>query len=426
MNWYDYLLIYISSCSLVYFVIKSCSNLLNIKRKTNIIFILVILISGLLITYSLYSNNTFGNILFSLIVFSMGNIILYKQNLYKNIFNTMLVYLIMLVFEILLSIIIINVFKFNLESFNTNSFMKALFSTVDGLLAYLVCSIKQVKYVINKIQNKSIVVNSFLPVSIICLIILDAKYIFLESDVIFIENIIIISVLLYILFYAIITDQKLTQENEKIEILLNYMSKYEKIIDDNRAYKHELLNNLLVLKSYKNKNSNEFNDFLDELIDSNSNKNVSIKNIYNLPSGLKGIFYYKLFNLDEKEYNISINISKKLGTTLNKISHKDYINLYKIIGIVLDNAIEACSMTKNKYLMIDVYKEDNSIIIDISNSFNNKINLVNMHKKGYTTKGDKRGLGLYIARNIIKNSEKLKMIQDVNQNIFITKIKVSL
>ena len=36
--------------------------------------------------------------------------------------------------------------------------------------------------------------------------------------------------------------------------------------DEYRAYKHELLNNLLALKSIKNKNTKEFDSSLDEII----------------------------------------------------------------------------------------------------------------------------------------------------------------
>jgi two-component system sensor histidine kinase AgrC len=185
------------------------------------------------------------------------------------------------------------------------------------------------------------------------------------------------------------------------------------------------LNNLLILKNFSNRNSKEYNDLLDEMIDSN-NKKVGIKNIYNLPSGLKGIFYYKLYNLDNSEYNISINISKKVGNLLNNISRKDYINLYKIINIILDNALEACEKTKNKYLLIDIYKEDGFICFDISNSCKGTINLDEINKKGFSTKGKNRGLGLSIVKNILKANDSIEMKQFVKDNIFTTIIKVSI
>ncbi len=202
------------------------------------------------------------------------------------------------------------------------------------------------------------------------------------------------------------------------------MTEYEKKIDNGRIFKHELLNNLLILKSYEDKNTKEFNSILDELIDFNSNQNVSIKNIYNLPSGLKEIFYYKLYNLDN--YKIRLNTSKKLENILNNIPHKDYVNLYKIIGILLNNSIEVCSKTKEKYLTIDIYKSHSNIFFDISNSFKVKVDINKINSKGYSSKDKNGSFGLYIANNIINNNKNIGLSQSVNDNIFISKIKLSL
>ena len=426
MIWYDYLLIYISCCASVYFVNKACGILLNKKINKTIINLILILLGGMLITCSVYKSGTYEHILLSLIVISIVGSILYKDNICKIVFNTMICYIFVVVFEILLSVIIVNLKEFSIDAFNSNSLLKAIYSIIDVFLAYLTCTTKPIKYIINKITNKNVLLNSILSIVIIALIILDAKYLLNTTNDVYIGNIIILACLLYLLGFSLNVDQKLRNENEKTEILLNFMTKYEKIIDDDRIYKHELLNNLLMLKSIKNKNSKEFNNLLSELIKSKSNNNISIKNIYNLPSGLKGIFYYKLYNLQKENYNVSLNISKKVGELLKNISHKDYIDLYKIIGIVLNNAIEASSKTKDKYLLIDIYQDNSNICFDISNSFEGKVNLNNINNKGISTKGKNRGIGLYLANRIISQNEKISMDQSIENNIFITKIKVSL
>lgn len=200
------------------------------------------------------------------------------------------------------------------------------------------------------------------------------------------------------------------------------MSKYEKMIDDSRVNRHELLNNLLMLKSIKDKNSQEYDSLLDDLIDKSTNKGMSIRNIYKLPSGLKGIFYYKLYGLEE--YNISINISKNVSKKIKNINYDDYVVLYRMVGIVLDNAIEASSKTKDKLIMVDIYSEKNIIYIEISNSFKGKVNLSKINNKDYSTKGKNRGLGLYILKNLSQTKESIEVIQSVNKNIFTTKIVI--
>ena len=426
MNWYDYLFIYISCCASVYFVTKSCGKLLNIDKVKPLIKLICVLFGGLIITYSIYNSGTYEHIIISLTVLSLCGLLMFRNSINKTIFNIMVCYLIALIIEIILAIIIVNIMGFNVDTFNSNSFVKSIYSILDVFLAYLACSLKIVKKIVNKITNKNIVLNSILSIVIIALIILDAKYLLLASNKVYIGNIIILVSLMYLLVFSIITNQKLSNEYEKTEILLNSMTKYEKIIDDNRMFKHELLNNLLILKSFKNKNSKEFNGLLDELIDSKNDKNISIKNIYNLPSGLKGFFYYKLYNLETEKYNIRLNISKEIGTSLKNISRREYVDLYRIVGIVLDNAIEASAKTKDKVLIIDIYEENNEICFDISNSFKGNVDLNTINNKGITTKGNNRGIGLYIAKKILLRSNKITMNQSVNNKIFTTNIKVSL
>ena len=212
---------------------------------------------------------------------------------------------------------------------------------------------------------------------------------------------------------------------EKSEQLLNFMSKYEKIIDEGRINKHEMLNNLLFLKSIEDKNSKEFNETLNDLINEYDKKGIGIKNIYNLPSGLKGIFYYKLSGLNEKGFNININISKQISSSLKKIEHKEYLILYKVIGILLDNAVEAAYKTKERIINIDIYKDNKNIIIEINNTFSNKIDFSIINDKNYSSKGKNRGLGLYIVKNLLIRSNIISLEQKLDHNYFISQIIVN-
>ena len=133
-----------------------------------------------------------------------------------------------------------------------------------------------------------------------------------------------------------------------------------------------------------------------------------------------------MYNLETEKYNIRLNISKEIGTSLKNISRREYVDLYRIVGIVLDNAIEASAKTKDKVLIIDIYKENNEICFDISNSFKGNVDLNTINNKGITTKGNNRGIGLYIAKKILLRSNKITMNQSVNNKIFTKNIKVSL
>ena len=76
-------------------------------------------------------------------------------------------------------------------------------------------------------------------------------------------------------------------KDEEQKQLLKIMSDYELILDKTRENRHEMINNLLVLKGEKNKNSKKYNDLLNGIIEQYDNKKMSsYSGLYKLPSGL--------------------------------------------------------------------------------------------------------------------------------------------
>jgi two-component system sensor histidine kinase AgrC len=222
--------------------------------------------------------------------------------------------------------------------------------------------------------------------------------------------------------YSYIKTQKAIQQQET---LLSFMSKYEKMIDDERVNKHEMLNNLLILRSFKNKNSKEFTETLDDLIKANDNIKDSIKNIYSLPPGLKGILYYKVYDMKALNIEVTMNISKKINSSFKSINSKEYNNLCKVITILLDNAKDAASTSKEKFVLIEFYIENDNLVFSIGNSYKDKVDINKLSTINYSTKGKGRGLGLFIANNIINNTKNMKLEQKIiNDNIFSSILKI--
>ncbi len=100
------------------------------------------------------------------------------------------------------------------------------------------------------------------------------------------------------------------------------------------------------------------------------------------------------------------------------------MNLCRIVGILLDNAIDASRKTMEKFIGVEVYKEKESTIIVIDNSFEGKIDLDQINNKNYSTNGSGRGLGLYILKNTIKKIDNMVFEQSINNNLFTSKIIV--
>ena len=75
-----------------------------------------------------------------------------------------------------------------------------------------------------------------------------------------------------------------------------------------------------------------------------------------------------------------------------------------------------------EFLVINLYSEDNSIIMDIKNTFSAELNFENIGTINYSTKntknGRRRGLGLFSA---LRDNEVIMKIKVIN-NLFVTKI----
>lgn len=427
MSTIDYLIIIIASAITV--LVEEMSYLmLSRKQKIKLTFYntIVLLISGIFITINTYMNDNISRIIISFIIILLTALIIFKDKLNDSFFYALICHVLVIVYEIILSIIVLNLVVVNISEFENNVFLKAAFSFVNLLLVYLTTKNKLFYKVIDKIYKKT---NSkyfyiVLVVFVVILILIDFKNFITLSNNIYILNLIILICALLLFISNIDNYFKAIKENEKTETLLNFMSKYEKIIDDDRINRHEMLNNLLFLKSFKDKNTSDYNDALDSLIDTYNKNGLGIKNIYKLPTGLKGIIYYKLNELKDKDCNININISSRISNEFKKISKDQYIIVYKIVGILLDNAIEASLKSKEKYIGINIYKENPNVIICIDNTFKGKIDLGKINNKNYSTNGENRGLGLYITNNLLKNNNSITLNQSVNNNIFVSLITI--
>ena len=424
----DYIIMIIASSVSSFIELNSYNKLSrNIKLKLSFKMTLFIIITGLLLTINIYTNTGYSRPFISFTLMVILAYLVFKDEMSKTIFYTLICYLIMFVFEILLSSIILYYFK-DLSTFDENIVLKISFSLISDSLTFLICSIGVIRRLSNKIidkfNNKYMTILIF-GLSLIILFIIDVKYSIDLSNKTYLINLFIFIGVFSLMIINIYNYFKIHKEIEKTEILLNFMDKYESIIDNDRVNRHEMLNNLLVLKSIKNKNTKEYDELLNDLISSYSKKGIDFKNINKLPSGLKGIFYFKLNNLEEKGFKVRVNANKQVSNKIKKLPHKEYVTLYKIVGILLDNAVEAAEKSNNKIINIDIYNEKDSVIIMIDNSFKGRINLKNMNDKYYSTKGKKRGLGLYIVNGLLRNSSYLVLEQSINKKIFTSKITIN-
>ena len=91
---------------------------------------------------------------------------------------------------------------------------------------------------------------------------------------------------------------------------------------------------------------------------------------------------------------------------------------------MLDNIIESIEQTKEKLVSINIYMDKNLIHIIFANNIENYLDLNQINKVGYSTKGEKRGIGLSLVHDIVKSSKNLELETKIEENFFIQHLKI--
>ncbi len=402
------------------------------KNKVKILSINTILPITIITVLGHFNNEYNYNItrlLIHILLFFILFLSVFREGIKVSFLKTIIVYLTICFSEIILSFPI-TFTKATAFEFSSNPLLKIMFSTMTMLFVLLLFEINKIRIVLIKISDYLILKGEVLLKIIIsifftAILILAFKASFKLTLNVYTTNLITFIFLVLLVIFFLVEYFKAKKAEEKQIILLDCMSHYEKLIDQDRINKHEILNNLILLKSIKD--SKKFDETINSIINEYEVKNKRIfSNLYNLPSGLKGIVYYKINEIKDTNINLNLNIPSKACKLLEKLETKDFTKLSKIFTILLDNAKEACEIAKLKAMVIDIYQENKDIIIYIENTIKGSIDIKKIYDKNYTTKNKRRGLGLYIVKNIIDSSSIFYLEQFINDGKFVSILKIKI
>ena len=381
----------------------------NFKNKR-----LYIGLLGSTILYVVFNYIQVGEIK-SIMNFVMNTILflyVYKISVSKSIFMSFIHVILLLVADICTIVIPLYIFKVD-KNYLYNVFAGSILSNTIVCIVFtllLVILRKPLQKLFAYEISSNIKIAIFSTLSIICIFI----FFYIGFSNLETNNTLLISIFGMVVFLAILfslVKQKIDNNKitEKYDSLIEFMNSYEEKIDELRIQSHENKNQLLNIKSKiidkdKNKNIIEYIDsILNEKVQLDKGKYSKLK--YLPSNGFKGMFYYKISKAEELGIKISINISAGIKkSVLHNMNAEDYKQLCRIIGVYLDNAIEASAISNEKLLGIEIYLNNNDVEI-ITNSYLGELDINNIYEKGYSTKGKSHGYGLSLVKNILENSD---------------------
>lgn len=212
-------------------------------------------------------------------------------------------------------------------------------------------------------------------------------------------------------------NMKSKEMSDKYNELLSTVDTFEKELITKRKIIHDFKNQLIVINGYAD-NPEKLKAYLSEIIKDQRNipNSKLLLNVEKLPSGLKGLIYYKFSNLDSN-INVSIDIKNSLKKN-ESISPKLNKDCLKILGVFIDNAIEAVKNEKEKYINLEFIKQKEQIIITVRNTCTSRVNIKDLTKNGFTTKGKNHGYGLSLVSDIVRKDDSLDIKFECDDDIF--------
>ncbi len=407
------------------FIIKKVFELKCVKNKK--ILIICIFISSLIVSIiNIFNKDLFKILLtFPITVISIRYVfsINYKKAIIYNIISTIY----MFAGEVMTAII------FSLLPFDyTFIFNNILGSTTGNCIVCIftlpLLYIKPITKLMNKIEN-SFNENAKIIVTFLLILAIGAlgyKNAIGTTNIINIIMNIIILITIVIIVYLYLSETMKTQDLSKnYNELFDYLDKYEKEIVEKRKIIHDYKNQLIIINGYIGDNE-KLKEYVKELIDEQKivSDNSLINNIDKLPRGLKGLIYYKLSHIDKSvKANLSVKTSlKKFDNMSPKLSKE----VLKIIGVLLDNAIEAVANEKEKFINIEFSIKKNVFIMIMENYCTEKIDIKNIMEAGYSTKGKDRGYGMALIKDILKKQKNIDLKINIKNSEFVTELEVKI
>ncbi len=318
------------------------------------------------------------------------------------------------------SVDIVNSIKYNLLA----NILIAIFAIG---LSYIPIVKKAMNKIITIFKNKKLINYLYVLLLILYLVVSKNGLEFILKSNYYVNILFVVSII--IIFGIIIKNEskyeRLKEENKQ---MYNHVTKYEKIITEQGKVNHEFKNQLMVIRGYAQMKSDKLLNYIDS-ITQDANKTHSsylISQLNKFPEGgIKGLLYYKLSIMEDENIKYELDVQAGVKTKLNSLSINMYKNITKILGVLLDNAIDASKRSKEKQIIISVLKDKSNVIFSISNSYKGKLNLDKIGT-GFTTKGLGHGYGLRLVNDIMKETNSFEVTSEVKDKYYVSNLIIKI
>ncbi|WP_308697745.1 GHKL domain-containing protein [uncultured Thomasclavelia sp.] len=370
----------------------------NVRKQSTVKLMISAIIYAIVVNIVTYSTADFAS------WFIIGNLICmatdfiycgFITNQYKlsNLLVTILYYN---VFVISCGVIISSIMMFfsidyySVVSGESRAIAVAIVNIYSIIVSYAI--LKNKKNILKDMPRINVVFYTVINVIELFIILLLNTILSENNDINIAISIILMTLLLILVNYFIISSSENFIEKGKLELLENSYSITKQYLEDLsheqlelNKFKHDFSNHLNVLNGLVNNDSLEAKKYLTKL---NENLKEIKQVVFSGNSVVDSIINFKVNLNPDINFETNLMVKKEINIPENKLS--------SLLFNLIDNAIAAARDTNDKTVTIKIISKNDMLLIEISNSANKEPNFI-------TTKGKGHGNGMMIIKEIVSS-----------------------
>ena len=309
----------------------------------------------------------------------------------------------------------------NIQQISHNKTLLTISALTASILSFVIPIVLQYNFeILNKQQNprenRKIII--FLNISMLIYYLLVQIFSYLEVmyriDALLYRELVVVIYIIIFLISLNILDRNLRERiqqqlSEQRELQLRNMSDYsqhiEELYNELRSFRHDYINILRSLKlGIDTHDLPAIEQIYNQVLkDSGQAFNQSkydlgrLSNIHN--DALKSVLSAKFLEAQSKGIEIGLEVPQEI-----KPQGMELLDFITIVSILADNAMEAAVETSHPVVSFAFLEQEGRQIFIVENTIKEfSIHSDNIFKKGFSTKGENRGLGLSNVQNIISH-----------------------
>ena len=361
-----------------------------------------------------------------LVIWTILYVFLFNVSIREALVSVIEVQIITLILEVICMIFLMGVLQIDIQVLQSNLFLKLLPNLGMGVLTYIVFLFKFPIYIRENIIKFIKHLNSryvalYLILLMICINVMMA--------VIYYENttiIIIIMECIILSIYTVISKLMLKEKNTSEIYRIGYEEQQKALQDnvlllDQECMKnHENVNQLYTIEGLaRNNDTKGILEYIGVVIkEKKQEDNTLTRRIKRIPlATIQGLIYPKLGIMKDNDIDFQVVLARNIKEfDFTKIDMKTNMELCKILGVLIDNAIDEVTKLEDRKIKLELFCKNGDLHIDVSNNYGKLLD--NMDEVGVTSKEGLHGYGLGIIAQITKQNPKLQNQKKINANRF--------